>query len=69
MYAVKDNRQYTITKADAEPFRKAGYDIVDDKGKVVAYAVGKVVAYEKYAEALDQIKALKAEVKALKAGK
>ena len=48
MQAVKDNRVYTITEADVEPFRKEGYDIFDG-GKLVAYGVGKKVPYEKYA--------------------
>lgn len=66
MYAVKENRCYTITEADAKQFQKAGYDILDEKNKVVAYGAGKMIAYEKYAEVLAENEKLKAEVAKLK---
>lgn len=69
MYAVKENRCYTITEADVNHFQKAGYDILDEKNKVVAYGAGKMIAYEKYAEVLAENEKLKAEVEKLKAKK
>lgn len=67
MRAVKENREYTITEVDVTSFKNEGYDIYDDKGKLVAYGVGKTVAYEKYAKALAEIEALKDEIDTLKA--
>lgn len=61
MKAIKANRAYTITKEVSESFRKDGYDIVDDNGKVIAHGVGKVVSYEKYAELLEKYEALEAK--------
>ena len=48
MIAIKENRQYTITEADAQSFASEGYDIYDDNGNIVRYGVGKTVAYDKY---------------------
>ena len=59
MKAIKANRVYTISEQDKESFRKQGYDIYDDKGKVVAYGAGKTVPYEQYAELLEKYEALK----------
>ncbi|MBQ1292959.1 MAG: hypothetical protein IIY21_02890 [Clostridiales bacterium] len=66
MVAVKENRVYTITDAEMESFRKEGYDILDDKGKVIAYGVGKTVPFEKYVELQEQVESLKKEVASLK---
>ena len=63
MYAVKLNRQYTITEAEADRYRDEGYDIVDDDGKTVLQAgKGKTVPYAKYQEALDQVADLKVQL-------
>ena len=67
MKAVKENREYSIAESDVTSFKNEGYDIYDDKGKLVAYGVGKTVAYEKYAKALAEIEALKDEIDTLKA--
>lgn len=66
MKAIKENRQYTITEADVSAYQKDGYDVYDDKGKLVAYGAGKTVDYNKYAEALQKIKKLEAELKRAK---
>lgn len=66
MKAVKENREYTIAESDVTSFKNEGYDIYDDKGKLMAYGVGKTVAYEKYAKALAEIEALKDEIDTLK---
>ena len=51
MKAIKDNKIYTIaTKAEAESYKAAGYDIYDDGGRIKAYADGKTVPFGKYAE-------------------
>ena len=61
MQAVKDNRVYTITEVDVESFRKNGYDIFGDDGKLVAYGIGKKVPYEQYAELMDNYEKLMVE--------
>jgi hypothetical protein len=66
MKAIKENRVYTITDAEMDSFRKEGYDIYDDKGKVVAYGVGKTVPFEKYVALQNQVEELKKEVASLK---
>ena len=66
MLAVKDNRQYTITQADADYYQSQGFDILDDAGNVMAYGAGKTVAYSNYAELQTAYAALKAEHDALK---
>jgi hypothetical protein len=63
MKAIKENRQYTITELDAKSFQKEGYDIYDDKGKLVMYGAGKTVPYEKYVKLLEENEALKKKLK------
>jgi hypothetical protein len=56
MFAVKANRQYTITEAEAGRYQDEGYDILSDDAKnVLRQGKGKTVPYVKYQEALDQI--------------
>lgn len=50
MRAVKGNKAYTVTDTEKESYKKQGYDIIDDDGKVVENGVGKSVSYEKYKE-------------------
>ena len=49
MKAVKENREYTLT-TDAEKnlYQKRGFDIFDDKGKLIAYGAGRTVPLEEY---------------------
>lgn len=61
MNAVKENRVYTITETDVDSFRKEGYDIFDDNGKLIAYGIGKTVAYEKFAETVENLEKLMEE--------
>lgn len=64
MYAVKGNRQYTITQADAGSYRAMGFDIVDEAGKVVAHGTGKTVPFAQYQAALDRIETLEKQLEA-----
>lgn len=50
MRAVKGNKVYSISENENEKehYRAAGYDILDDSGKTVAYGRGKTVPYEEY---------------------
>lgn len=61
MKAIKGNRVYTITEAEAESFKNEGYDIKDDNGAIVAYGAGKTVSMEKYADLLKRYEALSEE--------
>ncbi len=66
MKAVKENKVFSVTDVDVEAFRKEGYDIYDDDGKVIAYGVGKTVPIEKYVALQNQVEELKKEVASLK---
>lgn len=66
MYAKKSNRQYTITEGEKDTYIALGYDIYDDKGKLIAHGTGKTVSYAKYEQALKEIEALKKELTKVK---
>ena len=73
MKAVKLNRVYTITEPEMKSYIQQGYDIIDDKGVVIAYGAGKVVSFEKhvkilkaYEECLKEKDALENEIVDLK---
>ena len=61
MKAVKANKEYTIAEQEQKRYIADGYDIVDDKGNIIAYGRGKTVPYEKYKKVLDELNVLKAE--------
>lgn len=61
MKAVKANKEYTIVEQEQKRYIADGYDIVDDKGNVIAYGRGKTVPYEQYKKVLDELNALKTE--------
>ena len=61
MKAVRANKEYTIAEQEQKRYIADGYDIVDDKGNIIAYGRGKTVPYEKYKKVLDELNALKAE--------
>lgn len=54
MYAVKGNKQYTITEAEKKGYRARGFDIVDDGGELLEAGAGKTVAYAKYQQAQER---------------
>ena len=51
MRAKKQNKEYTITAAEAKGYQARGFDIYDDSGKLVQVGAGKTVSYAKYQEA------------------
>jgi hypothetical protein len=64
MYAVKGNRQYTISEANVKQYQQDGYDILSDDGKtVIAHGVGKTVLYDKYEAVCKELEALKSTFK------
>ena len=60
MEAVKDNMVYRVTEADAETYRKKGFDIYNN-GVLVKHGVGKVVTIDAYESLMEQIEQLMAE--------
>lgn len=62
MYAKKANRQYTITEGEKDTYIALGYDIYDDKGKLISHGAGKTVSFVKYQEALKLIEELNAKL-------
>ena len=46
MKAVKANKEYTIAEQEQKRYIADGYDIVDDKGNVIAYGRGKTEKQE-----------------------
>ena len=66
MKAVKANKEYTIDDSLKERYRQDGFDIYDDYGELVAYAAGKTVKYEAYAQAIAEKDAALAELAAMK---
>ena len=56
MLAIKDNKEYTITEENKEAFLKEGYDIYDDKGKLVEYSPKKKISYNEYLKVNEELK-------------
>lgn len=83
MRAVKGNKEYTIDESQQKSYQDAGFDIVGDDGRVIAYGRGKTVPFDEYMKAVKEIEhlqniaaeryteneALKAEIAALQAPK
>ena len=63
MRAVKENREYTITATDAPRFLKRGYDVYDDKNKLVERGHGKTVPWAKFEALQAENKELKAKIR------
>lgn len=68
MIAVKGNRVYRIDEGEKEARREEGFDIFDDKGKMLAPAKNKTVPYDKYAALETENAKLKKQIKELKKG-
>lgn len=65
IYAVKGNREETITEAEKENFLAAGYDIIENGKRI--HSPSKTVSYNEYKAVYDQVDKLKTENKNLKA--
>ncbi|MBQ8377948.1 MAG: hypothetical protein IJ031_09145 [Oscillospiraceae bacterium] len=64
--AVKGNKVYKTDEAGKKNYLAQGFDIYDDKGKVVEKSPQSTVSYEAYSKLEAENKALKAEIKKLK---
>ena len=60
MKAIRSNKEYTISEQQKEFYLKEGYDIIDDKGKIIEYSPKKTVKYAEYKKIKDELEALKA---------
>ncbi|MEE0264774.1 MAG: hypothetical protein UD936_04020 [Acutalibacteraceae bacterium] len=67
MQAVKNNKVYTVDEASKKAYLAQGYEIQDDKGKVLETPADKTVPYADYKKAVDEISKLKDENSKLKA--
>lgn len=67
MRAKKENKVYQVkTDAEKQRYLNAGYDIYDDKGKLLEHSPMKKIAYGEYAKLKKENEALKAENAKLK---
>ena len=66
MKAIKENKVYTIDETQKATYKAQGYDIVDEKGNVLEYGVGKKVSYEEYHTLQEKVNKLEEENKKLK---
>lgn len=66
MKAIKGNKVYIVDEKTKDSYVKAGFDILNDEGKVVENGAGKKVDFSEYAKVLSENKKLKAENEALK---
>lgn len=67
MKAIKANKVYTVDENTKAAYLSQGYDITDDKGKVIERSPSGTVSRAEYDKALAEIKKLRAENKKLKA--
>jgi hypothetical protein len=69
MKAIKDNKVYSIsTEEEARDYKAKGYDIYDDKGKLIEKGIGSTVSAEDYEAVKNENVKLKKEIDKLKAG-
>lgn len=68
MKAIKANKIYSITETSKESYLAQGFDIADDKGKVIEHSPSSAVSYSEYEKVIEENKKLKAENAKLKKG-
>ena len=60
MRAKKENKVYQInSEAEKQRYLKAGFDIFDEEGKIIAYSPLKKIAYSEYAKVVEENASLK----------
>ena len=67
MKAIKANKVYSVTSEEAKAFKAQGFDIFDEKGKLVEHGSGSSVSLEEYEALKAENQKLKADIKKLKA--
>lgn len=67
MKASKNNKEYLIHESQEKSYQEAGYDILDDDGKIILYGRGKTVPYEDYIRVCNEVLGLQIRVKELEA--
>ncbi len=63
MKATKGNKVYTIDESQKKQYQDAGFDIIDDDGKVLAHGRGKTVSFDAYEALQKENEALKERLK------
>lgn len=66
MKATKGNKTYSIDEKEKQRYADAGYDILDESGKIIAYGRGKTISYEEYEKLKAENETLRAENENLK---
>ena len=66
VYAVKDNKVYSIDEIEKDSYLAKGFDITDEEGAIIEYNVDKTVSYTEYASLLAEKEKLEKEVENLK---
>ena len=66
LYAVKDNKVYSIDEIEKDSYLAKGFDITDEEGAIIEYNVDKTVSYTEYASLLAEKEKLEKEVEKLK---
>ncbi len=65
MRAQKGNKVYTINESQVKGYQDAGFDIVDDAGKIIKYGRGRTVPYEEYVALKEKNATLEGKMKEL----
>lgn len=66
MKAIKGNKVYDVDKTTKGAYLAQGYDITDDKGKIIERSPSGAVKRSDYDKALAEIEKLKEEIAQLK---
>ena len=59
MKAVKENKVYKIGEQQKGSYLAQGFDITDDKGKIIERSPKSTVPYVEYKKVLDELETLK----------
>lgn len=68
MKAIKGNKAYVVDEKSKASYLAQGYDIVDDKGKIIERSPQSTVKYAEYEKVVAENEKLKAENAKLKKG-
>ena len=68
MKAIKNNKVYAVDEVSQAAYLAQGFDITDDKGKIIERSPSSTVSYSEHEKVLKENEKLKAEIKKLKKG-